>query len=389
MARDLLENYPIRYIDLTNKVSISNARCGEFATVVAKVHEVTENDHKRLTLFDGSGALLLDFFYDCEVANSVRQGDLVAAAGYVVDIGGFKTMTNPLLETGFDESREVLAIYRDRSQAPLIKDSMSDASETMRAIHGLTTKRALISARESIKRKQVREFIERSAESDPVKYLLGVYGFQLSAMSSSCIEIYHRDQFGDVCEEVREASAKGNNIYVACPLACLTTNERNDLCTSYFENCNFLEREYHPNVSIEGCRGDVFNNYRGVMKRKAIYEAAIGGAYSNLFVFDDQMRIDWSGAREESLLIVEDCDRLSTLFIDSLRRRIAGRCILISNSNNARQISRLESLKKFDNREDILASELQMRRDGDILGNRAPHTEILSLVNPIRDRELF
>ena len=88
-------------------------------------------------------------------------------------------------------------------------------------------------------------------------------------------------------------------------------------------------------------------------------------------------------------MIVEDSDRLSTIFLVQLAYKWQGNVVLISNSKNDSQLERLKNLEKSHSTPEIIERELSFRRDGDILGNRINVCDILSLVNIERDKTIF
>lgn len=389
MSRDILENYPIRYIDLCSKVSICDAHYGDFCTLVANVYEVKRGDHTTITLVDGTGVILLDFFYNNNSLESIKAGDRLAIAGNVVDFASYKRMLNPLFKKDFDDKCEVVAIYRnDDIKASILKNA-SKMTKAQKAIHGFSSKEELLKARRDIKRQQIEKFATQIKSRDVISYLLNISPKIAQQKEIVDTRIVTKDDFGDVCEEIRDSAQRNFSVLVICPLVYMTSQKRDELCKSYFQNCVYLEREYHPNISIED--GDVLKNFnwQGVSKRRQFYESILPDNHDNLQVLSSIENIDRRDVEGDTLLVIEDGDRLSTLFIDTLRKQVGGKCIVVSNSNRHEALSRLNFLIENYDRHEILLNELKCRRDGDILGNRARHTELLSLVNVARDIELF
>ena len=103
-VRDLACHFPRRYIDLSSKQTIAQARIGERCTIEGAVHEVKLKRPKprlslvEVTLVDGTGTLIVTAFRQPWLANQLQAGMRVAVAGAVEFNYGFKRMTNPYLE---------------------------------------------------------------------------------------------------------------------------------------------------------------------------------------------------------------------------------------------------------------------------------------------------
>ena len=103
-VRELLCNYPRRYIDMSQVSTISQARIGQACTMRAQVHEVKlKKPRPRLsltevTLVDGTGTLIVTAFRQPWLADQLKTGMLVAVSGKVEFNYGFKRMTNPYIE---------------------------------------------------------------------------------------------------------------------------------------------------------------------------------------------------------------------------------------------------------------------------------------------------
>lgn len=103
-VRDLLTHFPRRYVDLSSKKQIAQARIGEQCTIEGSVHEVKLKRPKpklsltEITLVDGTGTLIVTCFRQPWLADQLAAGMRVAVAGKVEFNYGFKRMTNPYLE---------------------------------------------------------------------------------------------------------------------------------------------------------------------------------------------------------------------------------------------------------------------------------------------------
>ena len=103
-VRDLATHYPRRYVDLSLKTTIAQARIGEKCTIEGFVHEVKLKRPKprlsltEVTLVDQTGTLIVTCFRQPWLAEQLSAGMRVAVAGAVEFNYGFKRMTNPYLE---------------------------------------------------------------------------------------------------------------------------------------------------------------------------------------------------------------------------------------------------------------------------------------------------
>ena len=100
-VRDLLENYPRRYIDLSNIETAARAPIGQFVTVVGTVDEITEKQPRRrlhileVAIFDGTGVIIATWFRQPWMTAKFERGMRVAFSGKVSFEYGFKRMSSP------------------------------------------------------------------------------------------------------------------------------------------------------------------------------------------------------------------------------------------------------------------------------------------------------
>lgn len=116
-VRGLLENYPRRYIDLSNVETAARAPIGQFVTVVGTVDEVVEKQPRRrlhileVSVFDGTGVIIATWFRQPWMAAKFERGMRVAFSGKVTFEYGFKRMANPYVaflgEPGQEQTRLV------------------------------------------------------------------------------------------------------------------------------------------------------------------------------------------------------------------------------------------------------------------------------------------
>jgi ATP-dependent DNA helicase RecG len=102
---DLLEHYPRRYVDRTERAEIQELEIGQEATVDAEVksiHARRTRDRKRTivnaTVYDGTGLLEIVFFNQAWRERQLRTGTQVSLFGKVESYRGKRQMTNPVVD---------------------------------------------------------------------------------------------------------------------------------------------------------------------------------------------------------------------------------------------------------------------------------------------------
>lgn len=103
-VRDLLSNYPLRYIDMSQLATAQSAQIGQQCTIVGTIHEMKHKSPRpRLTLeeislVDATGLVMITCFNQPWLQKSLAPGMCVSVSGKVEFSYGFKRMTNPYLE---------------------------------------------------------------------------------------------------------------------------------------------------------------------------------------------------------------------------------------------------------------------------------------------------
>jgi ATP-dependent DNA helicase RecG len=102
---DLLEHYPRRYVDRTERAEIHELEIGQEVTVDAEVrsiHARRTRDRKRTivnaTVYDGTGLLEIVFFNQPWRERQLRPGTQVSLFGKVDSYRGKRQMTNPVVD---------------------------------------------------------------------------------------------------------------------------------------------------------------------------------------------------------------------------------------------------------------------------------------------------
>lgn len=103
-VRDLLQCYPLRYVDMSKVVTAQSAQIGTQCTLAAQVYEVKiKRIRPKLTLtevslVDDTGLIIASCFNQPWLSEKIGKGDSVVVSGKVEFSYGFKRMTNPLIE---------------------------------------------------------------------------------------------------------------------------------------------------------------------------------------------------------------------------------------------------------------------------------------------------
>lgn len=115
-VRDLVNHYPRRYVDLSVKKTVRDARIGDQCTIEGVVHEVKLKKPRprlslvEITLLDETGILIVTMFRQPWLADSIKSGMRLAVAGKLEFDFGYKRMTNPYLEELGEESAQGMVV---------------------------------------------------------------------------------------------------------------------------------------------------------------------------------------------------------------------------------------------------------------------------------------
>ena len=104
-VRDLVTEYPFRYVDLSQTATVIGAPIGHACTIAGTIYKIESKytQRKRLslveiTLVDETGTLMIACFNQPWLVNQYHGADRIAVAGKVEFNYGFKRMTNPYIE---------------------------------------------------------------------------------------------------------------------------------------------------------------------------------------------------------------------------------------------------------------------------------------------------
>lgn len=110
---DLLWHFPRRYIDMSTRKTIAQARIDDECTIVGAIYALELKrprphlDLVEITLTDGTGTLMVTCFRQPWLLDRLSEGMSIAVSGKVEFNYGFKRMTNPFLEVIEGDTRDV------------------------------------------------------------------------------------------------------------------------------------------------------------------------------------------------------------------------------------------------------------------------------------------
>lgn len=220
---------------------------------------------------------------------------------------------------------------------------------------------------------------------------------------------------GVAYDAAKEALARGEQVYVVCPLIGVSSAERDASAKSDASiNEMGVEATYHPDVVIEEdedlnggnvtaaikeaeyLQKSIFPDYRvdllhgglpSADKREVMQRFSSGESHVLVATTVIEVGVDVPNA---TVMIVEDADRFGLSQLHQLRGRVgrgekAGEVFLVSASKQEAALKRLSALEKTEDGYELATLDLSLRREGDILGNRQSGASALKLVNVVRD----
>ena len=143
-VRDLVTNFPHRYIDLSKVETVAGARVGEKCSICAQVFEAKLKRPRRglelteVTLNDGTATLIVTAFRQPWLAKKLTRGLAVVVSGEVEFNYGYKRMTNPYIEVLESPAAQVGAIIPVHPATANVKTGMMRrlVGNAMEGVHG-------------------------------------------------------------------------------------------------------------------------------------------------------------------------------------------------------------------------------------------------------------
>ena len=223
---------------------------------------------------------------------------------------------------------------------------------------------------------------------------------------------------GRAYDAAREALARGEQVYVVCPLVGQSSQERDERAGKRAEREGDEDEYVYAAISIEG-DGDYAGDDIAAAEREAEFLQRTTFADWNVELLCGRM----SGAEKQAVMerfragethvlvattvievgvdvpnamvmIIEDADRFGLSQLHQLRGRVGrgskpGQVFLVSASRTEAALARLSAMESTDDGLELAAFDLSLRREGDILGNRQSGASTLKLVNVVRDAKVI
>ena len=202
--------------------------------------------------------------------------------------------------------------------------------------------------------------------------------------------VHQKADRGHAYDAARTALARGEQVYVVCPLIGQDSGERDAKAADGGSGGRRREADE------EAYEGTVFADYRvellhgrmpasekqAVMQRFRDNETQVLVATTVI-----EVGVDVPNA---TVMIVEDADRFGLSQLHQLRGRVgrgekAAEMHLVSASKSDAALTRLSAMVDTDDGFELASYDLSLRREGDILGNRQHGASGLKLVNVMRD----
>ncbi len=127
-VRDLIEHFPRRYLDMSQVVTIAQAKIGDTVTIIGSVHECVlkrpkpKLDLVEVTVIDGTSTLIVTFFKQPWLAKTIHPGMRISVSGTIEFNFGFKRMTSPyfdILEDSEDSrAGRIIPVHKASEKLP-------------------------------------------------------------------------------------------------------------------------------------------------------------------------------------------------------------------------------------------------------------------------------
>lgn len=239
-----------------------------------------------------------------------------------------------------------------------------------------------------------------------------------STAAGRTTKVLSKQERGVAYDAAREALARGEQVYVVCPLVGQSTQERDERAGKSDVREGDEDEYVYAAISIEGdadYAGDdvaaatreaeflqrtVFSDWKvellcgkmsGAEKQEVMGRFRAGKTQVLVATTVIEVGVDVPNA---TVMVIEDADRFGLSQLHQLRGRVGrgskpGQVFLVSASRIEAAIARLSAMEGTDDGLELAAFDLSLRREGDILGNRQSGASTLKLVNVIRDAKVI
>ena len=145
-VRDLVTEYPFRYVDLSQVATIAAAPIGRSCTIAGSIHEMNQKSTRRrglkiveIAVVDATGLLMVTCFNQPWLLRQYSAGDRITIAGKVEFNYGFKRMTNPYIEhldDATDAQGQVIPVHHagEKLKAGHMRAIVANALEACRGM---------------------------------------------------------------------------------------------------------------------------------------------------------------------------------------------------------------------------------------------------------------
>ena len=236
--------------------------------------------------------------------------------------------------------------------------------------------------------------------------------------SARTTKVVAKQERGRAYDAALAALARGEQVYVVCPLVGASAEER-DAKAGKRAGREGDEDEYaYAAISIEddadldGGNVAAAEREAAFLQQKTFVDWKVELLHGRLPAAEKQDVMARFRAGETQVLvattvievgvdvpnatvmIVEDADRFGLSQLHQLRGRVGrgekpGEVYLVSASRTDAALRRLAAMETTDDGYELAAYDLSLRREGDILGNRQHGASALKLVNVVRDGKVI
>lgn len=231
-------------------------------------------------------------------------------------------------------------------------------------------------------------------------------------------KVHQKSNRGHAYDAAREALARGEQVYVVCPLIGQDGGERDAKAAGTRRREADEEAYEYAAISIEDDADLAGDDVAAATKEAAYLQSTLFADYQVELLhgrmpsaekqavmqrFRDnetqvlvattviEVGVDVPNA---TVMIVEDADRFGLSQLHQLRGRVgrgekAAEVHLVSASKSDTALTRLAAMERTDDGFELASYDLSLRREGDILGNRQHGASALKLVNVVRDGKII
>lgn len=227
--------------------------------------------------------------------------------------------------------------------------------------------------------------------------------------------VLNRSNQGQAYDVALAALARGQQVYVVCPLVGQhTTKEksskkREDAEDSYEYGMILIEDDSQDNTGVDSLKAA--QSHASFLQSKVFVDYQVELLHGRMSGEEKQevMKRFYEGQSQvlvattvievgvnvpnATVMIIEDAERFGLAQLHQLRGRVGrgdtpGAVFLISGSKAPAALERLAVMERTEDGLEVAEYDLSLRREGDILGNRQHGASSLKLVNVVRDKAI-